>query len=169
MANQDAPVLARPTNIWSVDRIVRLNLSAEQIGTLKANALDRANEHVAQICEDALAVVRGRDYERHYRNGRPFEPQEIVEASFQGLSTYRQLKGMNSYPARTLQMVRNHGVIETIRLIGTQGDTRTMLFMASNDHRHYTSEWSVARTFPSFFSAHDIGKAVKRLHDACLA
>jgi hypothetical protein len=168
MANQDAPVLARPANIWSVARIVRRTLSAEQIGTLKANALDRANEHVAQICADALAVVRGRDYELNCRS-RPSEPQEIVEASFQGPSKYRQRKGMNSYPARTLQMVRNHGVIETIRLTGTQGDTRTMLFMASNDHLHSTSEWSVARTFPSFFSAHDIGKAVKRLNDACLA
>jgi hypothetical protein len=169
MADQNAPVLARSTNIWSVDRIVRLNLSAEQIGTLKANALDRANEHVAQICEDALAIVRGKDYEISYRNSRPSEPQEIVEAFFQGLSKYRQRKGMNSYPARIMHMVRNHGVIETIRLTGTQGDTRTMLFMASNDHLHYTSEWSVAHAFPSFFSGRDIEKAVKRLNDACLA
>jgi hypothetical protein len=167
MAN-NALVSAYPNKSWSIDRIIELKLSAEEIGTLKANALDQANEDVAQICEDALAVIRGKDYELNYRNNRPSEPEEIVEAFFQGLSKYRQLKGMKSYPARTMQMVRNHGVIETICLTGTRGDTRTMSFMASKGHLHYTSEWTVSRIFPSFFSENDIEKAVKRLKDACL-
>lgn len=59
MAN-NALVRVRQSKRWSVDRMVELNLSAEQIRILKTNALDRANGDVAQICENGLAVVHGK-------------------------------------------------------------------------------------------------------------
>lgn len=159
---------ARPSREWSVDRILALQLSLNEIGNLRANALNHGNEEVAQICEDALAVLRGKNYERDYLSGRPAESVEVIEAFFQGISKYRQLKGTKSYPARTMQMVRNHGVVETMRLTGTQGDTRTLVFMASKNCLHLTSEWHVSTTFAPLFTNQDREKALARLVNAGL-
>jgi type II secretory pathway component PulK len=67
-----------------------------------------------------------------------------------------------------MQMIKNHGVIETIRRTGTQGNTATLEFMASKGRLEDTSEWLVSHGFPSLFSEADRQHALKRLKDACL-
>lgn len=153
---------------WSVDRILELGLSIKEIDNLEENARKSGRTDVVQMCDDAKTIIKGRQYENQYLKSGKAAPKELVEVFFQCLTKYQQLKGNKHYPARTMQMIKNHGVIETIRRTGTHGPTATMEFMASKDCLSYTSEWLITHTFAEHFSEEDREKAFQRLKDAGL-
>lgn len=90
-------------------------------------------------------------------------PAEIRDRFAQGLSA---LKALGYHPNRTIKMVQDHGILETMRRIGRNKKSTTNFHrLCAAGQSHLTCE-AIVLDFPHLFAPALIDTAKKRLADA---